>query len=559
MKVIVFATLLAQATSPQAHHEDGAGAYADPAPAVAADAAVPLYDGLGEHHMDIATSNERARRYVDQGLALVFGFNHAEAIRSFEAAAAYDPSCAICQWGIAFALGPNINGGMDRRSALAAYASVQRARALAESAGPLERGLIEALAGRYAAAAPENREGLDAAYAGAMESLASRFPADANVAVLAADALMNLTPWDYWLEGEALRPNAARAEALLERAMELDPRNAGACHMFVHLVEERQPDRAVDCAERLPSLMPGVGHIVHMPGHIYIRVGRYVDAMEANVHAVHADEAVLADQSPDGAYALAYYPHNYHFMWFAANMAGAGERSMEAARNTAANVNRELMREPGLEALQHYLVTPLYAFVRFGRWEEILREPAPPADLEYPMGVWHYARALAFLGTGDAAVAESELARLRELAARPGLRDLRVWDLNPVSSLLAIAADVVAGELAAASGDHDAAIAHLRDALAEESTLVYDEPPTWHLPVRHNLGAVLLEAGRPAEAERVYREDLEVFRENGWALAGLGAALRAQGRAEEAETVAARLREAWRVADVEIQGSRFGA
>jgi tetratricopeptide (TPR) repeat protein len=295
-----------------------------------------------------------------------------------------------------------------------------------------------------------------------------------------------------------------------------------------------------------------------MPGHIYIRVGRYVDAMEANVLAVHADESVLADQSPDGAYALAYYPHNYHFMWFAANMAGAGERSIEAARKTAENVNLELMRTPGMEALQHYLVTPLYALVRFGRWKEILGEPAPPADLDYPMGVWHYARALAYLATDDVQTAEAELARVRELAANPALREQRIWDLNPTASLLTIAADVIAGEIAAERGAFDAAVAHLRSALAEESALTYDEPPTWHLPVRHNLGAVLLEAGRPADAERVYLEDLKVYRENGWALAGLRAALLAQGRRDEADAVDARYREAWRGADVDPKASRFG-
>jgi tetratricopeptide (TPR) repeat protein len=562
MKAIVVAALLAQAgAAPQqddARHPGHAGAPAATADARESDGDVPLYEGMGAHHMDIASTEPAAGRYFDQGLALTFGFNHAEAVRSFRAAAERDPSCAICLWGVAFALGPNINGGMDRESGLAAYEAIRDAARAAAGAGPLERGLIAALAQRYAADVPEDRASLDAAYAGEMEALAARFPGDANIAVLAADALMNMTPWDYWLDDETLRPGAARAEALLVETMASDPLHAGACHMFVHLMEERQPDRAIPCAEKLPVLMPGVGHIVHMPGHIYIRVGRYVDAMEANVHAVHADESVLADQSPDGAYALAYYPHNYHFMWFAANMAGAGERSIEAARKTAENVNLELMRTPGMEALQHYLVTPLYALVRFGRWKEILGEPAPPADLDYPMGVWHYARALAYLATDDVQTAEAELARVRELAANPALREQRIWDLNPTASLLTIAADVIAGEIAAERGAFDAAVAHLRSALAEESALTYDEPPTWHLPVRHNLGAVLLEAGRPADAERVYLEDLKVYRENGWALAGLRAALLAQGRRDEADAVDARYREAWRGADVDPKASRFG-
>jgi tetratricopeptide (TPR) repeat protein len=557
MKMIVIAALLTQAgAAPQTQDNHGAHAHAAAGTDRQRVQAVPLYEGMGAHHMTIASENEKAGRYFDQGLALTFGFNHAEAIRSFEAAAELDPSCAICRWGVAFALGPNINGAMDRQSGLAAYEAVQEAAAMDAGASPLERGLIAALSHRYAAGAPDDRSSLDQAYADAMEALAESFPDDANVAVIAADALMNLTPWDYWLDDATLRPATARAEALLERAMRLEPRNAGACHMYVHLMEERQPDRAVPCAEKLPALMPGVGHIVHMPGHIYIRVGRYADAMEANVHAVHADEAVLPDQAPDGAYALAYYPHNYHFMWFAANMAGAGERSIEAARSTAENVNVELMREPGMEALQHYLVTPLYALVRFGRWDEILAEPAPPADLAYPTGVWHYARGLAHVAGGDLASAEAELARVRELSTVPALQTQLIWGLNPTASLLEIAGEVIAGELAAKRGDFDAAVAHLQKALATEATLVYDEPPTWHLPVRHNLGAVLLEAGRAADAERVYREDLEIYRENGWALAGLRAALLAQGR--DAEAASERQRSAWSAADIEIQTSRIG-
>ncbi len=561
MRALILAAALAQAATPatasaqEIAHEHAAAEHTHEQ--ATSGGTVPLYDGLGSHHMEIATAEPLAQRYFDQGLALAYGFNHAEAIRSFQAAAELDPACALCQWGIAFALGPNINGAMDQESGLAAYRAVRRARDLAGPASPFERGLIEALARRYGADAPAERGALDGAYATALEGLAARFPADANVAVLAADALMNLTPWDYWVDGETLRPHTARAGALLERAMELDPQNAGACHMYVHLMEERQPDRAVACAEKLPSLMPGVGHIVHMPGHIYIRVGRYVDAMEANIHAVHADEEVLPDQSSDGVYALAYYPHNYHFLWFAASMAGAGERAIEAARKTADNVNRDLMRKPGMEALQHYLVTPLYAAVRFGRWRDILAEPAPPSDLVYPTGVWRYARALAYTALDDLGAAERELDALRELARDPALADQLIWGLNPMSAVLEIATAVVEGEMAVRRGDFDLAVKRLEDAVAVETTLLYDEPPTWHLPVRHNLGAVLLEAGRAADAERVYRANLEVFRENGWALAGLREALLAQGKADEAAAVEARLEVAWREADVDITGSRF--
>lgn len=563
MKLLIVAALAAQTTASGQSAEAGRYETHDHAVPVAeapSGAAVPLYEGLGAHALVSSTNVALAQQYLDQGIALTFGFNHAEAIRSFEAAFEADSTCAMCQWGIAFALGPNINGPVEREAALAAFTASRRALQLAEAKtiSDLEQGLITALAERYAADAPADRTQLDASYADAMEALADRHPEDANVAVLAADALMNLSPWDYWSDGDVLKPATARARVLLERAMDLDPANAGACHMYVHLLEERRAEDAVPCAEKLPDLMPGVGHIVHMPGHVYIRVGRYADAMEANVHAVHADEAVLPDQAPDGAYALAYYPHNFHFLWFAANMAGASERSIEAARQTADNVALDLMRAPGLEALQHYLVTPLYAFVRFGRWEEILQEPAPPADLTYPTGVWHYARALAHVAANDLRAAEADLTRLRELAASPALEQQLIWGLNPTSTLLGIAADVVSGEIAARRGEFESATKHLRAALEAEESLVYDEPPTWHLPVRHNLGAVLLEAGRAAEAERVYREDLEIYRRNGWALAGLRAALLAQGRDAEADEVHDLYREAWSAADIDVETSRIG-
>jgi tetratricopeptide (TPR) repeat protein len=303
--------------------------------------------------------------------------------------------------------------------------------------------------------------------------------------------------------------------------------------------------------------MPNAGHIVHMPAHVYVRVGRYADAIGRNVHAVHADQQHLGDFAPDGAYRLAYHPHNHHFLWFAATMAGRRAQALDAARQTAAATSRDLLRAPGMAALQHYLVTPLYAMVRFGDWRGVLAEPAPPADLPYPTGVWHYARALALSATGDAAGAGRELAALEAARADTALASLRIWDLNRADALLDIAIAAVRGELAARRGDHAAAIAELRRGAAIEDRLTYDEPPTWHLPVRHQLGAVLLDARRPAEAERAYREDLRRHPENGWALRGLQQALAAQGRGAEAREVASRLAAAWRSADVLPHASRF--
>ncbi len=517
---------------------------------------VPLYTDLGSHHHAISTTVPAAQAYFDQGLRLVYGFNHAEAIRSFRAAQRLDPSCAMCWWGEALAFGPNLNAAMDSASAVAARVAIREALARLDGATAKERAYVRALAERYGTEPVAARAFRDTAYARAMDGVARRYPADDDARVLAADAHMNLSPWDYYREGKRPKPNAAAALAHLETVLARNADHAGACHFFIHAVEAAHPERAVPCAERLPSLMPGAGHIVHMPAHVYIRVGRYADAIDRNVHAVHADEEHIADMAPDGVYRLAYYPHNYHFLWFAATMAGRAELAIESARHTAAKTNRDLMREPDLAALQHYVVTPLFALVRFGRWEETLAEPAPPNDLPYMTGIWHYARAVALAALGRFDAAESELAGLRAAAASPALEGT-IWGFNSVASVLHVAIEAAAGDLAYRSGDLDRAIVHYRRGVDLEDAMTYDEPPTWHLPVRHQLGAALLAAGAVAQAERVYREDLERHPENGWSLTGLAAALAALDRHQEAEAVTQRRASAWRGADVTLTSSRF--
>lgn len=528
---------------------------ADPAPA--ADASIRLYDGLGDLHRPITTTVPEAQAYFDQGLRLTYAFNHSEAIQSFEEALRLDPSCAMCSWGIALAWGPNINAAMDSASGAAAWAAITQAEMRASGASEKEQAFIRALAQRYAADPTADRARHDSAYARAMSDVARAHPDDDDALVLYADAVMNLSPWDYWMRSGQAKPATREILTLLERVMGRNPSHPGACHFYIHAVEAVQPERAVECAERLPSLMPAAGHIVHMPAHIYVRVGRYADAVRANEHAVHADEEHLADFAPDGAYRLAYYPHNYHFMWFAASMAGSGARALEAARRTADNVNRELLRAPGFGALQHYLVTPQFAMVRFGRWQEILDEPAPPEDLPYPMGVHHYARALAFIGIDRLSDAEAELALLEQQRAALASADFRIWELNPATTNLDIAIHVVRAEIAAKQGDRTAAIEHARQGVILEDGMVYDEPPTWHLPVRHVLGALLLAAGQSAEAEAVYREDLVKYPENGWSLFGLAESLRAQDREPDADAAMARFRAAWSAGDAELHASRF--
>lgn len=520
-------------------------------------AGVPLLEGLGTHHHTITTRVPVAQHYFDQGIRLVYAFNHAEAIRAFEEAERLDPSCAMCGWGIAWASGPNINAPMDSANGARAYAAIQRALKLANEVSDKERAYIDAMAVRYGPDPTTGRARRDSAYARAMAKVADAYPDDPDAQVLAGEAIMLLSPWDYWTEDDQPKPSTEQLLARLEPVTERYPEHAGACHFYIHAVEKAYPQRAIPCAERIAQLMPAAGHVVHMPSHIYIRVGRYADAVEANEHAVHADEAYIGDGPRGTAYTLAYYPHNYHFLSFAATMAGQKKLALKSARRLAEEVDQTMMREPGLGALQHFLVTPLRVMVRFGLWEEILEEPAPPADLPYTQGTYRYARGMALARSGQLDAAEAEVTHLRGLIADPALDAVTVWDLNSGRSLLQIGERVLTGEIAAARGDQVAAVAALQEGVRLETKLTYDEPPPWDLPVRNFLGAVLLESGRPAEAEAVYQKELERFPDNGWTLRGLVQSHEVQRESADAEAARERLRTAWRKADVELPGSRY--
>lgn len=513
---------------------------------------IPLFDDLGSHHLAISTKNGLAQRYFDQGLRLVYAFNHPDAIRSFRQAQRLDPSCAMCFWGEALAFGPNINVPMDSASGVKALDAIRRAQALATTAGIRDRDYIMALGARYEARQPVSRARLDSTYARAMTSLSRRYPRDDDAATLRAEAYMLLKPWDYWAAGGKARAHAAVAVAALEPVIARNPRHAGACHFFIHAVEAAYPERAVPCAERLPALMPGAGHVVHMPAHIYIRVGRYADAIDRNVHALHADARHLDDMAPDGVYRLALHPHNGHFLSFAAAMIGRSTQAMEAARLTRAKTDTAMLRAPGFGALQHYYMLPLLTMVRFGQWDAVLAEPEPTEDLIYPRALRHYARARAYAARRELGAAEREVAALRVLRADPRLASVTIWDLNPMSALLDIGLDIASGDLASARGDQVTAVARLQAAVGREDALTYDEPPPWHIPARQELGAVLLRAGRAAAAEVVYRRDLERHPENGWSLHGLAASLDAQGRRAAAAEARRRFQRAWSTADVDI-------
>lgn len=518
---------------------------------------VPLYDNLGAHHYAVTTSVPLAQRYFDQGLRLYYAFNHAEGIRAFEEAVRLDPECAMCYWGIALALGPNINASLDSAAGAAAYAAVRQAIAREGKADARERALIRALATRYAPVPPSDRASLDSAYARAMGEVVRQYPSDPEAATLYAEALMDLSPWHYWTREGQPRPDTPEILAQLERVTSAYPDHPGANHFYIHAVEAVQPERAVAAAERLAGLMPGAGHLVHMPGHIYVRVGRYADAIMANEHAVHADESFIRDQNPAfGIYVAGYYPHNYDFLAFAASMVGRSAQAIAAADKLPSLVPSEMLHAPGMTFLQHHRTRHLQLRVRFGRWDEILAVPAPPEDLPHARAMWHYARGRALAARGEGSAAESELAKVRAAAEDPELAPLRL-EFNTAGVVLGIAAEVLAGHIAAARNDFTGAVEHLREAVRMEDALVYGEPPDWTVPVRQDLGPILLAAGRAAEAEAVFREDLERFPDNGWSLAGLAQAMKAQGRVAEASAVAARFQLAWQTADVAPPATGF--
>ena len=525
--------------------------------AASADTVPDLREDLGDHRHPVTTTSEEAQAYFNQGVRLTYAFQHDMAVRSFREAIRQDSACAMCWWGVAWARGPNINAAMDSVSGAEAYRAIRRAREELDEERPRERAYVKAMAARYGPGPTAERARRDSAYSREMRRVADRWPEDDDAQVLAAESLMLLSPWDYWTPEEEPRSGTGELLRRLRTVMERTRSHAGSCHFYIHAVEAAYPERALPCARRIADLMPGAGHVVHMPAHVFIRTGRYAEAVEANQRAIRVDEEQDVEGEEATTYALAYHPHNYHFLCYAASMAGRREVALDAARTLAEKVDRQMMRQPGFGALQHYLVTPLRVMVRFGMWEKILDEPSPPDDLLYPAGTWRYARAMALARTGHPAEAEAELARLREIQAAPALEEMSVWDLNSGAALLAVAVQVVRGEIAAARGQHEAAIDALRKSVRREADLTYDEPPPWHLPVRHVLGAVLLEADLPAEAERVYEEALDRFPENGYALYGLTEALERQDRDEEARRVRKRFRNAWRTADVELPASRF--
>ncbi len=515
----------------------------------------PIYDNLGTYRQAITTSSPQTQAYFDQGLRLLYGFNHVEAHRAFREAARLDPECAMCYWGIAMTAGSNYNSPTDGERERVAWEAIQKARVLADRVTDRERATIEALAKRHSPDSKADRAPLDRAYADAMREVTRRFPSDLDAATLYADALMNLRPWNLWTQDGKPQPETEEILRTLERVLAANRNHPGANHLYIHAVEASStPELGIPAADRLGGLMPGVAHIVHMPSHVYLRVGRYADAYAVNVRAVQVDREYFRRGEVSPIYRMLYSPHNIDFIWIAASMEGRSAETVRAARELAVEAPVEMVREsPDME---NFLAAPLFALARFGRWEELLREKAPPEDLYYVRGSWYYARGLALAATGKTEQARRELAELRAIAERVPPERI-VASFFKTADMLRLAADVLAGEIAARSGDTGAAVKHLTEAVRVQDGQWFTEPPPWYYPVRQSLGAVFLQAGRAAEAEAIYREDLRRNPENGWSLFGLAQSLRVQGKTWEAAAAEARFRKAWPRADVTLTTSRF--
>ena len=522
-------------------HELQASARSTPA---GAGAAVPLYEDLGSLTYPITTKSKLAQRYFNQGLRLTYAFNHAEALRAFREAQRQDANCAMCYWGEALVLGPNINAPMDEAAGNPALTAITKAKTLALRASAREQALINALATRYANDPKADRKALDQAYADAMVKAAQRFPDDQEIAVLSIDALMNQSPWDYW-EADGKTPKGQIGDAIrtAEKVLAKNPNHPGAIHLYIHLTEaSTTPGRAEPYANRLAALMPGAGHIVHMPSHTFFRVGRYQDSAETNKAAVQVDEAYLATAKADGIYPYGYYPHNIHFVLASAQMAGDGKTALAYAKRLEGKIPDAMAEKVGW--IQAIKTAPYFVHAQFSAPETVLALPDPGDKFPFVKAMWHYARGVAFAVKGDIEPARGEAAHIADINQKSDFSYLLAWAV-PAPDVLRIAQHVVEGRIAQAQGEPTQATRKFRVAVGIQDTLAYMEPPYWYYPVRQSLAAALLAADKPAEAEHVFAESLEQSPNNGWALYGLMQAQRVQGHETAAQATEKRFKQAW--------------
>jgi tetratricopeptide (TPR) repeat protein len=515
----------------------------------------PLLNNLGDYHLPVTTHSTYASQFVTQGIVMANAFNHAEAARSFREAIRLDSTCAMAYWGLAYVLGPNYNTNSDQGDRQEILTAVDKAIQLSTSAQPWEQALIHALRIKF----PRNANTDEEAYASAMRSAYQQFSDNDFVVTLFAESLMNLHAWDlYSRKGGEARSWTPEIVSVIEHALRLNDQNPLANHLYIHAMEASpQVEKALKSAERLQTLVPGAGHLVHMPSHIYINTGDYHAGTLANEQAVEVDSIYIAQCLSTGVYPQLYYPHNWHFLSATAALEGRGSRSIEAAFKTAAIIDKNYLRQDGFSVTQHFITIPYHVLVKFSQWEKLLVLPEPDSDLYYPRAMWHYARGMAMVNMDRAKEARDELSKLKELVKHEDIQTRKIWEINTMADVCNIAVNVLEGELARKTGDLAAAAKFFQQAIAIEDGLNYNEPPDWFFSVRHLLGDVYLLQNKAFEAEQVYREDLTYWVKNGFALSGLYHSLLKQNKTEEAERVKREFEEAWQYADIKLQYSRI--
>lgn len=518
----------------------------------------PKLTGLGDGHFEVTTTSTESQFFFDQGFKLVVGFNHSEGMRSFKEAARLDPNNAMAYWGWALTLGRNLNLPMMGNVYEQAYDAIQRAVALKDQVSERERDYIEALATRYTDDFTLGRDKFDLDYMNAMEALMNKYPDDLDAAVLFVSAAMNNQPWDYWNQDGTAKGKTEKLLNVLNYVLAKNPNHAAANHYNIHLTESKRPELAEASADALAPIMPGAGHLVHMPSHIFIRLGRYQDAYDTNVHAVGVDEDYIAQSKAQGIYPLMYYPHNVHFLSWSSMFTGRSELSIESALKAKALLE-DGVRKTSWGMGENFRVQPIFVMVRFGKWQQILEMEKPFVKAQYMTGMWHYGRSMAYLKLGQIAEAEAELAELQAIHSKfkvgvPGYDD-GLLELNGIN--LEIASELVLGEMASLNGEFENALFHLGIATRLEDSHIYTEPASWNFPTRHILGAILLEAGRAREAEVVYWADLAHNPNNAYSYYGLYQSLSAQGKDDQAAEYLALYEEEWKDSDVKLTSSRF--
>lgn len=514
----------------------------------------PLLKGYDVINYPITTNNPLVQRYFNQGLALAYGFNHAEAARSFYYATKLDPNCAMAYWGFAYVLGPNYNAGMESDNYERAYEAIIKARDLSNNATEKEKEFINAMVLRYAPEPPENRSQLDLKYSKALETLYSKYPDDSEIAVLYVESMMNLHPWDLFDKKGNAQPWTPEIVSLLETTIEKYPKHPGAHHFYIHSVEMSNTPELADVSAKLfdDGLVPGSGHLLHMPSHTYIRTGEYHKGTLSNIAAVKADSTYVTACHAQGAYPLSYYPHNYHFMAATATLEGNSYWAMIGATKVSKNVHPEIMKDPNWGTLQHYYLIPYYVAIKFKKWDNILNMKLETFDLKYPIAIRHYAEGMAYSGKGELDKAKAELTALEILAKDKSLKDVTIWNINTVYDLVQIAEKVLNAEILAHEKDYEASINILKEAVSMEDALNYNEPPDWFFSIRHQLGQILILNGQQKDAIQLFEEDLKNYPKNGWAHHGLKKAYSDLNDSENVAKMESLIAKSWAYADFEI-------